>query len=174
MATAGGWIYHWSDPDRVLPVNTDPAIQRLISVRPPDARTPRDEPISLVADEEPFVAPIIAADAPQPEPSVRRIAALFRVIGKPRVVKRRYIEVRIQLRRRARVQLQGRRGGRVVARTKRRTLKPGRHTLRLRPSSVRRWPTSLRFVTTDLELPPTPGGGEEDIGGGAGDTVTTG
>ncbi|UUY03518.1 hypothetical protein LRS13_23080 [Svornostia abyssi] len=172
MVTAGGWVYRWADPDTVIPLNTDPAIQRLITVRPADARTPRDEPISLIADAAPYVAPDIEPDVTGAAPAPRRVPALFRVLGKPKVVKGR-IQIRIQLRRRARVQLVGRRGGKIVARTKRRTLKPGRHTLRLKPKSRKQWPTALRFITTDLELK-TPAADPDDVGGEADDTITTG
>jgi hypothetical protein len=178
MVTAGGWIYHWSDPDRPAPVNTDPAIQRLITARPVDARTPRDEPDTLPQGESlTYVAPPEdEEDAPVEAVAPRRVAALFRVIGKPRVRKARgryTLQVRIQLRRKARVQLIGRRGGRTVARSSTRTLNKGRRTvsMRVRP---KRWPTSLRFNTRDLELQQQPAAGGDDAGGGSDDTVTTG
>jgi hypothetical protein len=177
MVTAGGWIYHWSDPDRPAPVNADAAIQRLITTRPVDARTPRDDPDTLPQSESfTYVAPPAEEeDAPVEAAAPRQVAALFRVIGKPRVRKARgryTLQVRIQLRRKARVQLVGRRGGRTVARSARRTLNKGRRTvsMRVRP---KRWPTSLRFITRDLELQ-QPAGGGDDAGGGPDDTVTTG
>lgn len=176
MVTRNGWVFHLSDPDRAVPRNTDPAITSLISVRPPDARTPRDEPDTAPASEAiGYVAPPAEADPPVEVPAADEVPALFRVIGKPRVRKVRgayRIEVRIQLRRRARVQLVGRRGGKVVAKTKTRTMKPARHTLRLNVKR-KRWPTALRFVTRDLELQSQPAAGD-DLGGTADDTITTG
>ncbi len=177
MVTTEGWVYRLAEPGLVLPQNTSPAIQRLITVRPRDERTPTLPPDTLVRDETP---PYVAPPADTPPPPVEAVApkplpSLLRVIGKPKIVKTkegRRIELRIQVRRRARVQLVGRRGGRTVARTATKTYRPGRYTLRMK-ASVRRWPTALRFVTRDLELPPGAGGDEDDAGGGAGDTVTT-
>lgn len=175
LATAGGWIYHWSDPDVPTEQNSDPVFQQLITSRPPDGRTPRDDPDTLPADEAAgFVAPPVEQDKPADVPAAKRIPALFKVLGKPKVrkVRGRYIiELRIQLRRKARIQLVGRRNGRVVAKTKQRTYKKGRYVLRLK---VKRsaWPTALKFVTRDLEIKEAPA--EDDIGGDSGDTVTTG
>ncbi|MFA9272414.1 MAG: hypothetical protein ACEQSX_16995 [Baekduiaceae bacterium] len=175
MVTRNGWVYHLSDPDRVVEQNTDPAIRSVISVRPADPRTPRDDPDTVPPGESAaYVAPPVEEDAPVEAQAPQEIAALFRVLGKPRVrkVRGRYrIEIRIQLRRRARVQLVGRRAGKVVARTSTRTLKPGRHTLRLNVKR-KRWPTALRFVTRDLEIQQP--AAEDDLGGNADDTVTTG
>ena len=53
--------------------------------------------------------------------------------------------------RKARVQLVARRKGKTVAKTKNRTLNPGRHTLKLKLSR-KRWPTALRFVTKELTI----------------------
>lgn len=176
MVTGAGWLYRWSDPGLAITRNTDPAIQRLITTRPPDARTPRDDPDTLPADEAAvYVAPAVEQDAPVEAVAPKQIAALFRVLGKPRVRKRkgRYvIEIRIQLRRNARIQLVGRRKGKTVARTKTRTLKRGRHTIRLNVKR-KRWPTALRFVTRDLEIT-QPADDPDDTGGGAEDIITTG
>ncbi|MBJ7519056.1 MAG: hypothetical protein JHC84_05105 [Solirubrobacteraceae bacterium] len=178
MVTTEGWVYRLSEPGLVLPQNTSPAIQRLITVRPRDERTPTLPPDTLVRDETPpFVAPPAEPAAPPVEAvAPKPLPSLLRVIGKPKIVKTkrgRRIHLRIQVRRRARVQLVGRRGGRTVARTATKTYRPGRYTLRMK-ASVRRWPTALRFVTRDLELPQgSGGGGEDDAGGGTGDTVTT-
>lgn len=176
MVTVNGWVYRLAEPGLVLPRNLSPAIQGLITVRPRDARTPTIPPDTIVQDESNrYVAPPPEPEQPEAaseEP--KRIPALLRVLGKPRVQKTkkgRRIRLRVQVRRRARVQLLGRRGGRTVARSRRKTYKPGRHTI-VMPAKTKRWPTSLRFVTRDLELPEsaTP---DDDTGAGDGDTVST-
>ena len=52
------------------------------------------------------------------------------------------------------MQLVARRKGKTVAKTKNRTLKPGRHTLKLKLSK-KRWPTALRFRTKELTIDET-------------------
>lgn len=174
MVTAGGWIFRLSEPGLTLSRHPSPAIQRLITQRPPDVRTPRTPPDTVPVDEGTrYVAPEVEAPQEQAAASEPKpLPALLRVLGRARVTnKGRTITMRIQVRRRARIQLQGLRRGRVVARTTRKTYKPGRYTLRMKVTR-KRWPTSLRFRTTDLELPAaaTP---DEDAGGGAGDTLIT-
>lgn len=176
MVTAGGWVYHFSEPGAELPRNPAPAIQGFITTRPRDERTPTIPPDVVVKDESrQYVAPPPEAPQEQAAQSTPKpLPALLRVLGKPKVVKTkrgRRIVLRVQVRRRARVQLVGRRGGRTVAKTKRRTFKPGRYTLRM-SASPRRWPTSLKFVTTDLEAPAS-APDEDDTGGGSDDTVST-
>jgi hypothetical protein len=77
-------------------------------------------------------------------------------------VDRTRLVVSFRLSRRARVGLVASRRGRVVGRARTRTLRPGAGRLSIRLSR-KRWPTRLRFVTRDLELPagtPGAGGGE--------------
>lgn len=170
MVTANGWIYRLAEPSAEP---TAPLVSPVITVRPPDPRTPRTPPDTVPQDESSrFVAPTIEAPAPEViAPTPKPIAALLRVVGKVRTEKRRFIVMRIQVRRRARVQLVGTRGQRTVARTKARTFKPGRYTLRMR-ANPKRWPTSLKFVTKDFDLPDV-APSEDDTGAGSGDTVTT-
>ncbi|MBJ7330550.1 MAG: hypothetical protein JHC95_11680 [Solirubrobacteraceae bacterium] len=174
MVTAGGFLYRLAEPGTTVAENPDPLLKRMITIRPPDPRTPRTPPDVVPQDESAqFVAPPIEAPAKeQVAKAPKKIPALLRVLGGVRVEKKRYIVMRIQVRRRARVQLVGLRRGRTVAKTKNRTLKPGRHTLRMR-ADRKRWPTALRFKTKDLELPDSAPPAEDDTGAGAGDTVTT-
>ena len=81
------------------------------------------------------------AEAPEPE----QLAALITGVRKPKL-KGLTLNLSFKVTRRARVQLVARRRGKTVAKTANRTLKPGRHTLRLKLSR-KRWPTALRFVT---------------------------
>ena len=67
--------------------------------------------------------------------------------------------VSFRVSRRARVALIARRGGKVVARTRTRVMKPGKHELRLKLSR-QRWPTALAFRTKELTL--RGGGGDSD------------
>ena len=87
----------------------------------------------------------------------------------------RTLIVRFTLSRRARVQIIGRRKGRTVARTRARTLRPGRHVLRLR-LDPKRWPQRLSFRVRERGQGGTDApadGGDTVPTGGDGDTITT-
>ena len=100
----------------------------------------------------------------------RRLPALLRRI-KTRMRGRTLI-VRFTLSRRARVQIIGRRKGRTVARTRARTLRPGRHTQRLR-LDPKRWPQRLSFRVREQGGAEAPADGGDTVPTGGGDTITT-
>ena len=76
------------------------------------------------------------------------------------------LTLRFTVNRKARVQLIAKRKGKVVARTKAKTFKKGRHTLSLKLNR-KRWPTALSFKTKELTID------TGDAGGGSGDDTVT-
>ena len=157
MVTASGWMFHLGGGG--LAQDTEPAFAGVIGTRPDDARTPQFTPDALPVDDSQRFAPPPAPEAETPTaPQSKSLPRLLRVLraGLKRGTLR--YELRIRLARKARVGLvaerRERRRGRlrtvVVARARTRTLKPGRHTLRL---TFRRdhWPTRLRFALRELD-----------------------
>jgi hypothetical protein len=151
MVTNAGWVFRYTD-GTTGPVDTDPAFANAISTRPNEAAE-QFIPDSAPADDSQLFAPPPvavepeAAAAPEPTP----LKALITNVRKPKVSKRLVLSLTFRVNRRAKVQLIARRGRKVVAKTSNRTLKPGRHTLRLQLTR-KQWPTALRFRTKELTL----------------------
>lgn len=149
--TNAGWLFHYTD-GTAQPVDVDPAFANAITTRPneaaeqfvPDSAPPDD---SQLFAPPPVAVETEAAEAPEPKP----LKALITNVSKPKVSKQLVLSLSFRVNRRAKVQLIARRGGKTVAKTPNRTLKPGKHTLRLRLSR-RKWPTGLRFKTKELTL----------------------
>lgn len=159
-ATARGYLYRWSD-GASYPQDRDPAFQGTIATRPNEAAE------QVIADTPPeddslLNAPPIEQPAPPVELPACKVlkSALSRVdVGRARPLGRSAarassfrLTVRFRLARRARVGLVARRGGRVVARARPRTLRPGRRSMRLTVSRSR-WPQRMRFTVKELALP---------------------
>lgn len=157
-ATARGLLYRRTDR-ATYPVDTDPAFQGTIAIRPNEAASQviPDEP---PADDSRLFAPPVelpqeAEEAPvcgTPPRLMTRVKA--RSAKLTRAQKRAQnptikLTISFRLARRAQVGLQARRGGRTVARAKARTLRPGNRKLTV---SVRRksWPKSLKFSLKEL------------------------
>lgn len=160
-ATARGHLYRRTDR-AAYPVDVDPAFQGTISVRPNEAAAQviPDEP---PADDSRLFAPPVelpqeAEEAPvcgTPPRLVSRVRS--RTAKLTRSQKRAQnprirVTVSFRLARRARVGLVARRGKKVVARAKARTLKAGNRkvTFRVRRKS---WPKSLKFSLKELTTP---------------------
>lgn len=160
-ATARGQLYRRTDRAS-YPVDTDPAFQGTISIRPNEAAAQviPDEP---PADDSRLFAPPVelpqeAAEAPvcgTPPRLVTRVrsrsAKLTRAQKRAKNLAIR-VTVSFRLARRAKVGLVARRGGKVVARAKARTLRAGNRRLTF---SARRttWPKSLKFSLKELTTP---------------------
>lgn len=150
LATTGGWLFHWSD-GTPLARDTESGFDELITFRPNESAA-QFVPDAPPVDDSQLLAPppVEVTQTPAPAARVRRLRAALANVRKP-TVKGRTLTLRFSVRRRVRVQLQGLRGSRVVARSKRRTLKPGRAKLTMRLSKRRsRYPTRLRFRVTEL------------------------
>jgi hypothetical protein len=177
MATSElGWLFHLSDGSSP-PANGDPFFDGgdgVISYRPPDSGVPTIYPDAppqddSLANQQPAPAPV-EPPSPPLSPSVRRVK------GRPlltsvhsRLLEHSRLVVSFTLTGRAHVQLVGRRKKRIVARTRPRALKAGRHKLSLRLDPAR-WPTKVQFEATPI-------GGSAPAGGvgesGTGDTIGT-
>jgi hypothetical protein len=169
--TTAGWLLHWTDGTR-SPLDADPAFARLIDFRPnesaaqfiPDAPPPDDSRLFAPPPVE-----VQQAAPPAQAPAVQQLPALLTSV-RSRMRGRRQLVITFRLARRARIGVVGRRRGKVVARFRTRTFLPGRRTIRVR-LDPRRYPTRLAFAIRELDVQTAPG---DDLGAGAGDTVTTG
>lgn len=160
-ATANGVLYRRTDR-ATYPVDTDPAFQGTISIRPNEAAAQviPDEP--PVDDSRLFAPPVElpqeAEEAPicgtPPRLMTRIKARSAKLTRKQKRAKNPQVRLTVSFRleRRARVGLQARRGGKTVARAKARTLRAGNRKLTV---NVRRksWPKSLKFSLKELTTP---------------------
>jgi hypothetical protein len=142
MATSKGWLFHMGG---ALPQDTDPAMHRLITFRPPDdssrsfvpAGAPEDtsgETESKGLGETPLLEKF-----PHPRPRRPLVSKVSQ-----RLIHKTVLELSFTLYAAAHVRLLAKRKQQVVAKTPLLTLTPGRHRLRLR-LDPKRWPTSLDF-----------------------------
>ena len=171
MATSAGWLFHYSN-GTVLPEDGDPNWAGTITVRPnesvaqfvPDAPPPDDSEL--------FAPPPVAVEqaASAETPVAEMIPALLKDIE----VSRHGLTVIVsfKLAGLADVQLVAKRDGKVIARTAKKRLKAGKHSLKL-SFSAKRWPTGLSFKTKALvKLAPVPASGcgnePSSSGGGSG------
>jgi hypothetical protein len=140
----------------------------LITFRPNEAAEQFIPDAPPVDDSELFKPPPVELETEPPPTQTRRLPALLRRVRTK--LRGRTLVVRFTLTRRARVQLIGRRKGRTVARTRTRTLKPARHTLRLKLNR-KRWPQRLSFRVRETDPAATAPGGDTAP---TGDEITTG
>ncbi len=169
MVTSSGWLFHYTD-GTVYPRNTDPAFAGTITFRPNEAAEQFIPDAPPVDDSELFKPPPVELDQEPPPAVTRRLPALLRQVRTK--LRGRTLVVTFRLARRARVQLLGRRRGRTVARTKARTLPPGRHHLRMRLNR-RRWPERLSFRVREPGAPAPDSSSPSDTVPTGGDTVAT-
>lgn len=144
MASSSGWLFHLGPS---LPVDEDPAMNGVISFRPPDNSLPSVPPIFLPEDnsganeeQKKEQAEIEAEPLPKRKP-----ALLYKLHQK---LIGHTLELTFVLRQKAHVQLIAKRQGKVVAKTRRYTMDKGPGSLRVR-LDPKRWPTKL-----DLEVHP--------------------
>jgi hypothetical protein len=148
LATDQGWLFHLTDGQQ-LPADDDPFFDGAIGViayRPPDGGLPE-----AIANEGFETEPTVALPQPQappapaPRPTVAtkppKRAALLSAVHTS-LLHGDVLELTFTLSRAARVELVALRDGKVVARTRRETLRRGAHRLALR-LSPREWPTRL-------------------------------
>ncbi|HEY4276945.1 MAG TPA: hypothetical protein VGM91_01925 [Conexibacter sp.] len=151
MITNGGWLFHYTDGTTHAP-DTDPAFARLITFRPNESVAQSIPDAPPADDSQLFAPPEVPAEPDPTPPKARtiRLKPLMFKLSKPDVDRKLRLRMSFSLRRVASVQLQARRKGKVVAKTKLRRLKPGRHELTLQLNR-RRWPDGLRFVTKEAK-----------------------
>jgi hypothetical protein len=166
MVTNAGWLFHYTDGTRPAK-DTDPAFAGPITSRPNESAEQFVPDAPPADDSQRFAPPPVAiepeAAAPaDPDP----LPALIRRVSKPKLSKQLVLSMRFSVTRKARVQLVAQRKGKTVAKSKNRTVKPGRYTFKLQLSR-KRWPTALRFRTKELTID------ESQLAPPADDTVTT-
>jgi hypothetical protein len=154
--TVPGWLFHLTGGASVPP-NTDPffdGADGVISYRPPDSGVPVIPPDAPPADDSlsnqqpappPSAPPLVAPTSP---PKAKRGRSLLEHV-KSRFVKGRTLVIAFTLTARAHVQVLGRRRHRIVARTRRELLGPGRHRLSLTLNPAR-WPAKIDFDATPI------------------------
>jgi hypothetical protein len=147
----------------------------VIGYRPPDDGIPTIYPIGQPEDDS------LANQQPPPAPvapPLQTLAPTKAIKSKPllthvksRLLHHRVLAISFTLTARAHVQLVGRRKGRVVARSRDESLKPGRHqlALALNPAS---WPTGVQFKATPIGAS-VPAGGEQGGSESSGNTIST-
>jgi hypothetical protein len=167
MVTNAGWLFHYTDGTRP-PKDTDPAFAGPITARPNEAAEQFVPDAAPVDDSQLFAPPPVAVETQSTEaPEPKQLKALISNVSRPRLSKRLVLTLKFTVARTAKVQLVAKRKGKVVARTKNRTLLKGRHTLELQLSR-KRWPTGLAFRTKELTID------EDDLAPSTGDdTVVT-
>jgi hypothetical protein len=172
--TYAGWVFHYTD-DSPVDRDTDPnwAPPKLIDFRPNESRE-QFIPDKPPPDDNLLVPPPVPNQTQQnePAPPAKKLPALLRRV-KARLKGRRLLIISFTLVRPAKIGLVGYRRHKVVAKVKQKSLKPGRHSLRLRVDP-HRYPTKLKWKITEAG---DQGGGQGSSGsggdGGSGDTVTT-
>jgi hypothetical protein len=150
MVTNAGWLFHYSDGSRPAK-DTDPAFAGPIASRPNEAAEQFVPDAAPADDSQLFAPPPVTVETGTTETEEpKQLKALITGVRKPRL-RGATLELSFKVTRKARVQLVARRRGKTVAKTTNRTLKPGRHTLKLKLSK-KRWPTALRFRTKELTI----------------------
>jgi hypothetical protein len=161
LVTSDGWVFHYTD-GTALAQDTDPAFRGPITFRPNEAAEQFVPDTPPADDSELFKPPPVEVQQEQPPAKTKRLPPLLRRIRTK--LHGKTLVVRFVLTRKAKVALIARRKRRVVARTKTRTMKPGRHVLRLHLNPGK-WPQRLKLSAHEPGAP---------TGGDNGDTITTG
>jgi hypothetical protein len=151
LATSQGWLFHLTD-GAPLANDGDPFFDGgdgVITYRPPDNGVPEVLPDAAPEGESPLdlLLPESASSTPAAGEQPVKIAP-----SKPALVKDAHshllhgdvLELTFTLTAKAHVQLIASRKGKVVARTRRETLRKGKHTLEMKLNR-RSWPTKLNL-----------------------------
>lgn len=182
MATTQGWLFHYSNGEPVSP-DTDPFFDGedgVIAYRPSDSGVPTIYPdVPPLDDSLANQAPPAPSGAPEQTPT--KAVKVHRKKAKPlvehvesKLLHRRVLVLSFMLTARAHVQLIARRSHRVVASTRRESLRRGSHSLELSLNPAH-WPTGLQFKATPVVKGGEGQGGSAGSGEGSGsNTVTTG
>jgi hypothetical protein len=165
LATTSGWLFHYTDGTQ-LAQDTDPNFQTVISNRPADAATPQtysdtDPGDDSLANQQTVTTPttttVVTIKRGKKKVEALVTAVHTRMVGRRKTT----LELTFTLHARAHIQLlaehvtrtgKGRHARtriKVVALTKRRTLKKGRRSLEL-VLSVRKWPNKLDLKATPV------------------------
>jgi hypothetical protein len=142
MATSQGWLFHLTNGTQLSP-DTDPNFAGVITYRPPDGGTPSViPPVELGTSIPPSPAPTTQSSSGHTTPLKCTRKQIVTHMSKSHLTRRTVLVLSFTLTAKARVQLIARRGGTIVAETKRSVLSVGRHMLEL-ALDIKRWPTKL-------------------------------
>jgi hypothetical protein len=159
MATSAGWLFHYTN-GTVLPEDSDPVFATAITQRPNESVAQFVSDTPPPDDSELFAPPPVSLETKAAsEPIAEVIPALLKNVK----VTRHGLTVTIsfQLTRLAEVQLLAKLRGKVIARTPKERLRPGKRSLAIHLQR-KRWPSALSFVTKELTKPkPVPASGSE-------------
>lgn len=175
VATARGYLYRRTSGGTYAR-DTDPAFQGTITIRPneaaaqaiPDAPPEDDSRLLAPPVELPAAIAESELDCPAPPALVTRVKASVGKLSKRRARQANPVvrmTVRFRLARTARVGMVARRGTKVVARAKSRTLKAGTRRLTV---AVRRkaFPKAIRFQLQELTKPQCDAGSSDAVSTG--------
>lgn len=178
-----GWLFHLSNGEPIAP-STDPFFDGedpVITYRPPDSGVPVIYPDlppidDSLANQQPPPAPNGPAEQTPAATGGAKLTKPLLQHVKSHFVHGRVLVVSFTLTARAHVQLIGRRKRKVVASTRKESMRPGRHRLSLSLNPAH-WPTKLQFKATPIgAAAPSLGGGSGGgsvPGGGGADTIGT-
>lgn len=175
-----GWLMHLSDGESEEP-DTDPLFDGadgVIAYRPPDSGIPGNYTNEFGEDDSLENQQRIKAPEPEkqpvPKPKPRKAKKLVKDV-KSKLLHHRILVIDFTLTAKAHVQLVARRRAAIVAKTRRETLHPGRHSLSI-TLDPQHWPTKLKFEAkpiggaasgssgTSSEAENGEGGGPEESG----------
>jgi hypothetical protein len=154
LATTTGWLYHLTDGSQPA-ADSDPMFDGgdpVITYRPPDDGLPEVLPDQPPPDDSLANQPPAAEDVTggpsteQPLPTTGTAKALLSHVHS-RLLRHDVLELSFTLTGTAHVQLLASRHGRVVARTRKQTLRKGKHALKLQLNTSA-WPTKLDLRAT--------------------------
>jgi hypothetical protein len=145
MATAAGWLYHYTDGTQ-LAQDTDPNFTGVITTRPADAATPTvyaDVPppddSGTTVPAPPVATPVTGAHGKSAKAKPLLTHVKFHLIRRHTV-----LVMSFRLSARARVQIVAERKQQVVARSRRAVLKPGRRSVHLK-LNPKHYPTHIKI-----------------------------
>lgn len=149
LATDQGWLFHLTNGAQ-LAKDTDPffdGADGVISYRPPDDGVPEvlpDQPTETEPVPNLLLQEGVSSTASASEKPVKTALAKPALVqnAHSRLLRGDVLELTFTLTGAAHVQLLASRHGKIVARTRRETLRKGRHALKLK-LDPRRWPTKL-------------------------------
>jgi hypothetical protein len=171
MATSAGWLFHYTNGN-VLPEDGDQSWAGTITVRPNESVEQFVSDTPPPDDSQLFAPPPVQVETKASgEPPLEVIPALLKDV----TVSRHGLTVTISFRltRLADVQLLAKLHGKVIARTRKQRLEPGRRKLELR-FERKRWPDALSFKTKELTTPkPVPATSSEGSATGGPTAVST-
>lgn len=162
MVTQAGWLFHYTDGETVAR-DDDPNWQGTITFRPNEAAE-QFVPDTPPADDSELLAPPPVEIEPPPTQAEPGEPLPPLVKGLRTKLRGLTLYVSFRLVRPARIQIVARKKRKVVAKTKNRLLRRGKHTLKLKLNR-KRYPTRLQFKAREP--------GVDYSGGDDANTVTT-